>query len=64
MTVQGERPDPDEMIAPWVTVDCAAGGAESHWLCMKCDGLGWHYQNPDTGDTVSEMMRDALERHG
>lgn len=62
MTVAGERPDPDEMVAPWVTVDCDCRGFLHD--CDSCDGDGWHFFNPDTGAKLSDLMRDALERHG
>lgn len=49
------------ILPPWTTVTCPA---TTHEGCNKCDGAGWYYHNPETNQTVSEMMRDAMERHG
>jgi hypothetical protein len=55
------RPAPDDVTAPWVTIDC---GCAEALACDRCDGAGWLYQNTQTGKEISEMIRDACERHG
>jgi hypothetical protein len=60
MTHHTARPKDEDVKAPWRTVDCYCKGP----TCEMCDQYGWYYRNSDTGDTVSEMMRGAFERHG
>ncbi len=55
------KPDPADVKSPWELVDCFCNGA-GH--CDMCDRFGWYYRNADTRDIVSELMRDAMERHG
>ena len=54
------------VVHPWEVHDCECkkrlGSASSG--CDMCDGHGWVYWNSDNGEIVSEMMRDAMERHG
>lgn len=56
-----ERPKPEDLTAPWVTVDCDCPDPK---LCERCDGYGWFYTIPETSVALSELMRDALKRHG
>lgn len=48
-----------EVSRPWVVRDCDCDGR-----CNICDGHGWYYLHMGTGQTLSEMMRSAFERHG
>ncbi len=50
---------PTDVLEPWTVQNC-----ECTKTCEKCDGHGWVYSNSDTGQTVSEMMLSAMERHG
>jgi len=54
-----KKPDPEDVLDPWEVVDCDCSRS-----CEKCDGFGWYYRNTETGARVSELMRDAMERHG
>jgi hypothetical protein len=56
-----DRPEPEQMIAPWVVEDCPCSDPK---MCNDCDGAGWFYSNPTTAAKVSPMMQDALDRHG
>jgi hypothetical protein len=56
-----DKPLNKDLNVPWTAVDCFCGNAP---VCEMCDKFGWYYRNTDTGQTVSEMMRDALDRHG
>lgn len=55
------KPDPKDVLPPWVIKDCECGD-KIH--CDVCDGYGWYYRDADTGFILSEMMRDAFDRHG
>jgi len=57
-----EKPKEGDLTLPWVVDDCTCLGRVVG--CEHCDGIGWFYRNQDSGFTVSELMRDALERHG
>ena len=48
----------------WSMITCIHGDLDGHKHCNVCDGAGWHYYNKDTKTSVSDMMRDAMERHG
>lgn len=54
------KPKEDSVNSPWEIRDCICDGPS----CEVCDGWTWFYLNTDTGQTVSEMMRGAMERHG
>lgn len=54
-----EKPDENDVFLPWTVVDCDCNEG-----CTKCDGFRWYYSNEETGQNLSEMMRDAFERHG
>ena len=55
------KPAKEDVIFPWCVVDCFCDGAP---VCEMCDQFGWYFRNADTGQTVSDMMRDAMDRHG
>jgi len=59
--------NPDDLMdaairAPWVIRNCKCAPLSDG--CEMCDGAGWYYFNPETGAHVSDMMRDAFDRHG
>jgi hypothetical protein len=64
--MMGDKPDPATVKAPWVISDCECMDRfkSAPEGCETCDGWGWYYWNEETDSKVSEMMRDALERHG
>lgn len=55
-------PPPEDVKLPWYVVSCYCLGKVPG--CNACDGHEWYFRNADTGQIVSEMMRDAMERHG
>lgn len=56
----GDRPNPEDMLEGWITEDC---DCVTRNLCRRCDGDGWFFRNTFTGAHISDMMRDAMERH-
>lgn len=56
-----EKPNPDDITPPWKVQTCRCAPIND---CEKCDGVGWYFYNPETGAHVSDMMLDALDRHG
>jgi len=55
------KPCAEDVLKPWIAIDCVCDDAS---ICDTCDGYGWYYHNTRDNVDLSEMIRDACERHG